>query len=171
MGVTGGAATRDEGPGWTLGGKSRQLALGQWAGAAEGSWLRGSQGSWWPLCPLTTACCVPDGLHPGAAADADGGQAEAVSGQPAANHAESDTMIGEQESGAQLIWGEEGPAGLMLWDSGESSGLGSAGITSTRARRPALRAPSCHLEALAWRREARRTCTPSHVKPLAAVES
>lgn len=35
----------------------------------------------------------PDGLHPGAAADADGRQAEAVSGEPAANHAENDIVI------------------------------------------------------------------------------
>lgn len=145
--------------------------LGQWAGAAEGSWLRGSRGSWWPLCPLTTACCVPDGLHPGAAADADGGQAEAVSGQPAANHAESDTVIGEQESGAQLSWGRRDRRGLCC---GTRVNHRDSALRNHVHPSPGV-LPST-LPPATWRRlpgggRLGRTRTLRHVKPLAAVES
>jgi hypothetical protein len=40
-----------------------------------------------------SSICLADSVHPGAAADADRRQAEAVSAKPAANHAESNTVI------------------------------------------------------------------------------
>lgn len=42
-------------------------------------------------------------VHPGTAVDTGRRQAEAVSGEPAANHAENAIMIREQESRAQSI--------------------------------------------------------------------
>lgn len=82
------------------------------------------QGSPWPPRPLSrTAHCFADSLHPGAAADPDGRQAEAVSGEPAANHAENNTVI----KGARIRssvdsgwgWGAVAGWGSVLWESGK----------------------------------------------------
>lgn len=60
------------------------------SGAAEQAWLRAAQG---PLHPEPEHYYFADSLHLGAAADTDRRQAEAVSGKPAANHAENNTVI------------------------------------------------------------------------------
>lgn len=87
----------------------------------------GSWGRRWR--PLSLPPVVADGLHPGAAADPDGGQAEAVSGEPAANHAESDTVIG---GGIRSLvdWGlycgtQVNKRGSTLQESGPSQAQGS----------------------------------------------
>lgn len=80
--------TRDKAPGRSPGWE--ELAFVQRAETAERDCLRAAR---WPLHPLSLTVYFADSLHPGAAVDTDRRQAEAVSGEPAANHAENTTMI------------------------------------------------------------------------------
>ncbi|XP_011737853.2 POC1 centriolar protein homolog A isoform X1 [Macaca nemestrina] len=62
-------------------------------------------------------CPHSDSLHPGAAVDTDRRQAEAVSGEPAANHAESNTVIGGARIRSSVDLRVAGQ-GFVPWDLG-----------------------------------------------------
>ncbi|XP_077933676.1 POC1 centriolar protein homolog A isoform X2 [Halichoerus grypus] len=73
----------------------------------------------------------PDGLHPGAAADADRRQAEAVPGEPAANHAENNTVIRGARIKSSLDFGgwQAGDLYYGTWVN-KSRGFSSMGLRS-----------------------------------------
>ncbi|XP_021096897.1 POC1 centriolar protein homolog A isoform X2 [Heterocephalus glaber] len=71
-----------------------------------------------------------DSVHPGTTVDTDRRQAEAVSGEPAANHAESNTMIRGARIRSLVDWGVGGRPGICTMGLGEIKEFSSVGITS-----------------------------------------
>ncbi|XP_053786318.1 POC1 centriolar protein homolog A isoform X2 [Desmodus rotundus] len=123
----------------------------------------GAQGS--PKSPAQT-WPHEDSLHPGAAADPDRGQAEAVPGEPAANHAESNTVIRGAGIKNSVDWG--GRAG-RVWYCGTQVNKQRGFSSSGMAPMPSLGAvPFClpcvlHPDVLRLAQEA-PLARPTHAK-------
>ena len=153
-----------------------QGQAGPWVGRAD-SWPSefrrsrtgrgGPRGSQRPLHLLSLCtCCFADSLHPGAAADPDRGQAEAVPGEPAANHAESNTLIRGAGIKNSVDWG--GRAG-RVWYCGTQVNKQRGFSSSGMAPMPSLGAvPFClpcvlHPDVLRLAQEA-PLARPTHAK-------